>query len=118
MMRLGDLLSSLRPARLPEAGLSQKITRLSCDSRRAGEGALFICLRGKEIDAHDCAAEAYLRGARAFLCEYPPKGLPPDAAVAFVPDTRAALAPLAAAFYGHPERAMHLIGIKIGRAHV
>lgn len=110
MMRLGDLLSKLSPVRLPSR-LSEEITALSCDSRTAGPNTLLVCLRGAQNDAHTYARDAYARGTRAFLCEYPPKDLPPDAAVAFVPDTRAALAHLAAAFYGHPERALHLIGI-------
>lgn len=110
MMRLGDLLSKLSPVRLPSR-LSQEITSLSCDSRTAGAGTLFVCLCGAQTDAHVYARDAYARGARAFLCEYPPKDLPPDASVAFVPDTRAAIAPLAAAFYGHPEHALCLIGI-------
>ena len=96
--------------RLPSR-LSEEITALSCDSRTAGPGTLFICLRGAQRDGHAFAAEAYARGTRAFLCEFPPAGLASDAALAFVPDTRAALAPLAAAFYGHPERALSLIGI-------
>ena len=111
MMRLGDLLSSLSPVRLPSVGLGDEIQSLTSDSRTAARGSLFVCLRGEERDGHDYAAAAYERGARAFVCEYPPKDLPSDAAVIFVPDARVALAHLAAAFYGHPERGLILIGL-------
>lgn len=111
MMQLGDLLSTLSPVRLPEGHHADGITDIAIDSRKAKDGSLFVCLSGTEADGHAYAAAAYARGARAFLCEYPPAGLPPDAALAFVPSTRAALSHLAAAFYGHPERAMTFIGI-------
>lgn len=111
MMRLGDLLSSLSPVRLPEGHRADGITDIAIDSRKAREGSLFVCLSGREADGHDFAADAYARGARAFLCEYPPAKLPLDATVAFVPSTRAALPHLCSAFYGHPARAMTLIGI-------
>lgn len=96
---------------MPKERLSDEITSLTCDSRRSRAGSLFVCLRGGVQDGHLHAAAAYAQGVRAFLCEYPPAGLGEDAAVAFVPDTRAALAPLAAHFFGHPERALTLIGL-------
>lgn len=96
---------------MPFTDLGEEIHSLTSDSRKAARGTLFVCLRGEERDGHDYALAAYERGVRAFVCEYPPRDLPSDAAVAFVPDTRVAIAHLAAAFYGHPERQMTLIGL-------
>ena len=86
------------------------ITALCYDSRLATEGTVFFCLVGKVSDGHDFALSAYRRGCRFFVAE---RGLdiPDDAVIFTVPDTRAALADTAAAFYDHPERSIRLIGL-------
>lgn len=109
-MRLGVLLSALPAARLPEGDFEEEINALVCDSRRAKRGSLFVCLRGPERDGHAYAQDAYARGCRVFVCEYPPT-LPDDARLIYVHDSRAALADLASAWYGYPERELTLIGI-------
>ena len=95
---------------MPAQGAEEEISSLICDSRLAGAHALFVALRGAEQDGHAYARAAYERGCRAFVCEYPPH-LPLDAAVAYVPDSRRALAALAAKFYGYPAHRLTLIGI-------
>lgn len=71
---------------------------------------MFVCQRGPKQDGHTFAREAYARGCRHFLCEYPPP-VPPDAHVAYTPDCRRALACLSGAWYGYPEKELTLIGI-------
>lgn len=110
-MQLSSLLGVLRAARLPVCDPTRPVRALCTDSRKAEPGDLFVCLRGPREDGHRYAADAYARGCRAFVCEYPPPGLPAEACVTYVPDSRVALASLAAAFYGHPEEALTLIGI-------
>lgn len=83
---------------------------LCTESAKAHAGSLFVCLRGAQQDGHAYAMDAYSRGCRCFLCEYPPH-LPKDALVAYVPDCRLALARLASLWYGYPERELTLIGI-------
>lgn len=109
-MRLSKLLSSLIAVRLPNGEWDGEIDSIVTDSAKAGEGCLFVCLRGPIRDGHTYAQKAYARGCRHFLCEYPP-ALPPDAYVAYVPDCRPALAALSGAWYGYPERELTLIGI-------
>lgn len=104
------MLAALPAVRMPAQGEDEDILSLVCDSRRAGAHTLFVALRGAEQDGHAYARAAYERGCRAFVCEYPPP-LPPDAAIAYVPDGRRAMAALAAAFYHHPARRLTLIGI-------
>lgn len=86
------------------------VSDLRYDSRRAAEGTVFFCLVGKSSDGHMYAASAYGKGCRFFVAERELE-LPSDAAVLVVPDARVALADCAAAFYGHPEREMRLIGL-------
>lgn len=90
--------------------LEMPVREVCYDSRRANEGSLFVCLRGTQTDGHEYARAAYDNGTRAFLAEHTP-ALPPDATVVCVPDSRAALADVAAAFYQYPAEQMRLIGI-------
>lgn len=87
-----------------------EITYICHDSRKAGPDALFVCIRGYVSDGHAYAAAAYQNGARAFIAEHA-LDLPADAFVLYCPDTRVALAALAAAIYGHPADRLHVIGI-------
>jgi UDP-N-acetylmuramoyl-L-alanyl-D-glutamate--2,6-diaminopimelate ligase len=78
------------------------------DTRRVRAGALFCCVPGSRVDGHDLAGEALAAGAAALLVQRP-LGL--DAPQLLVGSVRAALAPLADAFYGSPSRRMDLIGV-------
>ncbi len=111
---LTALPATLNPVRIAGNGTATRrpLQQLVSDSRSAKEGALFVAIRGARSDGHDYLAAAYGQGCRCFLVETPPTPpLPPDADVWLVPDTRCALAYLAAAFYGHPAKKMTLLGI-------
>jgi len=83
---------------------------LAYDSRQVRPGDVFIALKGLKAAGADFAADAIRRGAVAVVADRPS-----DAASAvpwvIVPDARAAMATLAADFYGHPSRAMQVVGI-------
>ncbi len=80
------------------------------DSRKAGEGSLFVCLRGASTDGHRFAKAAYDNGCRDFAVEYL-VSLPEDARQYRFDDTRAALADISAEFFGYPASRLHLIGV-------
>ncbi len=93
----------------PEAG-PLPITGIAFDSRQVQPGGLFVAIRGTQADGHAYIADAVARGAAAVVGEAPrPKGL----AVPYVqvPDSREALARLAAAWYDHPGRSLRVIGV-------
>lgn len=103
-MKLSQLLSALGGSCPNDA----EITALTCDSREAGPGALFAALPGFRADGRAYISDALDRGAAAVVCAPPlPAGVPGLA----VDDPRAALALLAAEFYGHPEKNLTLIAI-------
>ncbi len=78
------------------------------DTRRVAPGALFCCVPGARVDGHDLAPRALSAGAAA-LCVERPLDLPvPQLLVGSV---RGVLAPLAAAFFGHPSRRLDLVGV-------
>ena len=108
-MRLCDLFACVSvsgSSPIPDAD----IRRIEYDSRRAGEGCLFVCLVGARSDGHKYADQAYRQGCRAFLvCR--DVNLPPDAVVIRVEDTRQTLAVISAEFYGRPADRLHIIGI-------
>ena len=78
------------------------------DSRAVTAGSLFCCITGAHSDGHDHAPAAVSAGAVALLVERP-LDLPVPQLV--VPDTRTAVAPAAAAVFGHPSRSLTVIGV-------
>lgn len=96
------------------SGIDSEVSRLSLDSREAGYGDVLFCLAGKRLDRHDFAAEAYRNGCRAFVAEKP-LSLPPDAAVATVPNARIALAELSSYLSGAPTEALFCIAVTGGK---
>jgi UDP-N-acetylmuramoyl-L-alanyl-D-glutamate--2,6-diaminopimelate ligase len=84
------------------------------DSRRVEPGDLFCCLPGTSSDGHDHAADAVVRGAVGLLCERPvetPADRPVVQAVVAPGTARAAMARVAAAFYGFPSRDLIMAGV-------
>ena len=84
------------------------ISSVTHDSRAVQPGALFCCLVGARSDGHEHAAEAVAAGAVALLCERP---LDLDVPQIVVSDARAAMAQVAATFFGHPSRRMAVVGV-------
>jgi UDP-N-acetylmuramoyl-L-alanyl-D-glutamate--2,6-diaminopimelate ligase len=70
-----------------------------------------VAYRGFHTDGHAYIPQALERGAAAVVYEDPAwDGRVPVPALR-VPNARVALAPLAAAFYGHPGRRMRIVGV-------
>ncbi|HJV51921.1 MAG TPA: UDP-N-acetylmuramoyl-tripeptide--D-alanyl-D-alanine ligase [Noviherbaspirillum sp.] len=80
---------------------------VSTDSRAVSIGNLFVALRGERFDAHDFLNEVAARGVAAVVVERVPAGLTVPALV--VPDTRVALAEIAA--YWRRQFALPVIGV-------
>jgi UDP-N-acetylmuramoyl-L-alanyl-D-glutamate--2,6-diaminopimelate ligase len=87
-----------------------EVRSVEFDSRQVTEGSLFCCVPGAHTDGHHFAAEAVGRGAVALLCE---RFLELGVTQARVPGggLRAAMAAVSSAFYGHPSRAMRMVGV-------
>ena len=105
-MKLSQLLSVLG-ADCPQ---DAEITALACDSREVVPGALFAALPGHRADGRAYIADALNRGAAAVVCAPP---LPQNVPGICIPadDPRAALALLAAEFYGRPAGGLSLIAV-------
>lgn len=86
-----------------------EIRGLSWDSRMVSVGDLFFALRGKRFDGHAFIPEAVEKGAAAVVGEREFADLPVP--YIQVPDARAAMGKIAAAFFGHPTRKLFTIGV-------
>jgi UDP-N-acetylmuramoyl-L-alanyl-D-glutamate--2,6-diaminopimelate ligase len=85
-----------------------EITGLAYDSRSVTTGTLFFCVTGLSRDGHEFAAEAVNRGAAALVVERPLGLGVPEVRVG---SARAAMAPVAARFYGDPTATLRVAGI-------
>ncbi len=82
------------------------------DSRDVTPGALFVALRGADHDGHAFIEDAARRGAAAVLVDRQwDEAAAIDLPTIRVADTRAALAPVSAAFFRHPSRELRVVGI-------
>ncbi len=104
-MLLSKLCESINHRRI---GADLEIGTLEYDSRKVNPGCLFCCVVGTFSDGHVYAQKAVESGAAGLVVE---RELPLDVPQVIVPNTRIAMAEMAAELYGHPEREMRLVGI-------
>src|SRR4051794_7868473 len=110
-MRLDDLTQGLGapPAPAGEGAIAPvEIGSLAYDSRAVQPGSLFFCVSGFQADGHEFAPQAVAAGAAALVVERPLQLGVPEL---LVPSARAAMAPIAARFYGEPARKLRAIGV-------
>ncbi|KAA0273903.1 MAG: UDP-N-acetylmuramoyl-L-alanyl-D-glutamate--2,6-diaminopimelate ligase [Acidobacteria bacterium] len=109
-MRLADLSDALPAgaARIAGARGEPEIADIAFDSRLAGPGVLFFCVRGSNADGHEFAPAVVAAGAVALVVE---RELEVDVPQLVVPDSRRAMAPIAARFFGDPSAELTMIGI-------
>jgi len=108
-VRLRELLTSLPWPKTSEEDI--EITGIASDSRQVKPGDLFVALKGVEYDGHQFIPEALARGARALVVEEVATIPEVDLPLIFVPNSRQALAHLAAAWHRFPSRRLRLIGV-------
>jgi UDP-N-acetylmuramoyl-L-alanyl-D-glutamate--2,6-diaminopimelate ligase len=106
-MQLAEL-ARIVPSATVRGDPSVDVRDATADSRAAGPGALFFCVRGERSDGHDFAPDAVARGAAAIVVERP---LEVTAAQLVVPNVREAIGSLSSAVFGHPSRAMDVVGV-------
>ncbi len=106
-MRLEELAAEVPGARIV-GDASVEVADLAYDSRKVGPGTLFFCVPGEKVDGHDFARQVVEAGAVALVVE---RELGVDVAQVVVPDARAAMAPLAARFWGDPTAELRVVGV-------
>ena len=113
-MKLADLLRDV-PVRETHGDTNVDITSVTPDSRLVTKGALFVAIPGTAKDGSAFIPQATEKGAAAIVTT----SLPPTAnrqpPTVIVDDPRAALALIAANFYGRPADQLSLVGVEVGQ---
>ncbi len=105
-MRLDELTAGLALGATGDLGV--QIMGLAYDSRAVNGGELFFCVSGFQRDGHEFAPQALQAGAAALVVE---RHLGLGVPEVLVDSARAAMAPIAARFYGEPTSQLRVVGI-------
>lgn len=87
------------------------INKMDFDSRKIEANDVFIAIRGAVADGHDYIEKAIQLGATAIVCDTFPENIATGVTYIQVKDTNAAMAFMAANFYGNPSQHLKLVGI-------
>lgn len=109
-MELKELIVNIKPLEII-GDAEVDITGVNIDSRRIGNGHLFIAMKGTQVDGHKFIPKAIELGAKAVLCEERPE-LPADGVTyVVVESTEDCVGKVATMFYGNPSDKLRLIGV-------
>lgn len=108
-MKLANLLERLT-YRCIQGDLDTEVKDIVNDSRKAGEGSLFFCIKGAVSDGHAYVPEVVKKGVSVLIVQ-DEVDVPETVTVIKVKDSRYAMALIAAAWYGHPAEKLKVIGI-------
>lgn len=116
-MQLSQLIASVEGVKHVAGPQDLETTSVAYDSRKASPGSLFVAVEGFVSDGHEYIAQAVAAGATAVIFQDGKSGPWSDSlnservATFTAPDTRKALADVAAAFYRFPARDLKVVGI-------
>ena len=106
-MKLRELLSEVKVLACT-ADMDLEIPQVVCDSRKVSSGCLFVAVSGFASDGNRFIPMAIEKGAAVIVTA---KKLQQQVPYVLVESDRLALALISSAFYGHPSRAMTMIGV-------
>ncbi len=95
------------------AGADTMVSGIELDSRRVTPGDLFLALPGEIHDGRQFIEQAVANGAVAVVAEAPVAGFVDALPVPLVevPELRCDVGYIAARFYRHPSRDLHMVGV-------
>jgi UDP-N-acetylmuramoyl-L-alanyl-D-glutamate--2,6-diaminopimelate ligase len=122
-MKLAQLLDGVHVIKMFQTTFGQmamthdvEVNKIQYDSRKIGQHDCFVAIRGSGVDAHTYINAAISQGAKVVVLEN--DAVLPDSYFMHagvikivVPDSRKALATMAANFFGHPSKRMTLVGV-------
>lgn len=108
-MKLNTLLNGLSYTCV-QGSVDVEIHNVINDSRKVGEGDLFLCIPGAVVDGHTFAADVAQKGAAALIVEKE-VDVPEDVTVIQVENARYAMALISAAYFDHPAEKLKVIGV-------
>lgn len=108
-MKLAELLNGLQYECL-QGTVDVEIKNVINDSRKAGEGDLFLCIPGAVVDGHKFAQDVAEKGAAALVVEKE-VDVPEQVTVIKVENARYAMALISAAYFEYPAKKLKVIGV-------
>ncbi len=116
-MKLSVLFKRIQHAVIQMPELEEEMERgITCNSQKAEEDSLFVCIQGSRADGHDYIEEACNLGS--ILHSDRKTGIwgrmlkfPENVAVVLVKDTREALAGISRIWFGSPADKLKVIGV-------
>jgi len=106
-MQLSEL-ARILPGATSRGDPATVVRDAAADSRVVVPGSMFLCVPGERSDGHDFAADAVARGAAVLVVE---RWLDLDIPQLKVSSVRPAMGVLSASVFGHPSRAMSVVGV-------
>ena len=111
-MNLSTLLADISVTKIV-GSIDKEIKGICYDSRKTQKDFVFVCVVGFETDGHKYIKAALEKGACVLVVQDGaaiPEVLK-DITIVYMENTRKGLAELGAAFYGHPERKLSVLGV-------
>lgn len=111
-MNLSTLLAEISVTKIVDRS-DKEIKGICYDSRKAQKDFAFVCIVGFETDGHKYIGAALEKGASVIVVQNGSAipEIPEGITVVYADNTRQTLAALSAAFYGHPERDLTILGV-------
>ncbi|MBC9798035.1 UDP-N-acetylmuramoyl-L-alanyl-D-glutamate--2,6-diaminopimelate ligase [Sinomicrobium weinanense] len=110
MSTLKDILYKV-PIDAVTGNTSVAVNVICFDSRNVSLNDVFVAIKGTEADGHAYIKGAIEKGAVAIICEEMPSDIVNGVTYVQVTDTHAALAVMAANYYGNPSADLRMVGI-------
>jgi UDP-N-acetylmuramoyl-L-alanyl-D-glutamate--2,6-diaminopimelate ligase len=87
------------------------VSKIEFDSRAVAAGDAFVAIKGTLSDGHAYIEKAISLGATAIVCEQMPETSAEGVSYIVVKNSHAALAFMAANYYGNPSESLKLVGV-------
>lgn len=109
-MKLEKLLEGLDVISI-QGQLDKNVSSLTADSRKAGQEAMFVAVRGVTVDGHSFIPTLADKQLSAIVVEEIPENIPDGVTLVVVNNTSVALGKLASNWYGNPSSKLKLVGV-------
>lgn len=110
MKHLLQLLSAIKVEEIIGT-TDRSISTLVCDSRKVSTDAMFVAVRGVNVDGHTFIPLLQYSGVGAIVCEEFPEVIEPSITYVKVHNTSIALGYLASQWWDNPSRKLKLVGV-------
>lgn len=109
-MKLKELIYNLEYQQL--LGVDDiEVEGIQFDSRKVGDGDLFVAVNGAALDGHRFISSALENGAKVVVVEILPESLVSGVTYVKVADSASFLGALASQFYANPSHSMKVVGV-------